>query len=119
MFSCLGVDFANIDNGFIYHTKFDNGEVVYGGSYQHTGDNLLALVPAMANSPNLDSIDQLGGSMVYFDFFGFCLIHYSETTGTVLNIFGTILSFLAIFAQIFKSKKGNFFTFNKYFDIIQ
>lgn len=101
-----GVDFAHSDNGFVYHTKFDNGKLVFGGSYQHTGDNLLALVPALANSPLLDSVDQSGGPMVYFDFLGMFFIHYSKIVGTVLNIFLTVLSFSTIVVQLFKTRKA-------------
>ncbi|KAK3924890.1 Endoplasmic reticulum metallopeptidase 1 [Frankliniella fusca] len=101
-----GMDFANSDNGFVYHTKFDNGKVVFGGSYQHTGENLLALVPAIANSPLLDSVKISEGSMVYFDFLGMFFVQYSKKTGTILNSFFALLSFFTILIQVFKTKKA-------------
>lgn len=100
-----GVDFANVDNGFVYHTKFDNGMLVPLGSYQHTGDNMLALVQALANSSSLENVDQSGVSMVYFDFFGLWFIHYSKTTGALVNTVMIILSLLTTFVLLQKMMK--------------
>lgn len=48
-----GLNFAYIDKGYLYHTPLDSIENVEIGTLQHTGDNLLALVKAVANSEKL------------------------------------------------------------------
>lgn len=48
---------AIIDNGYVYHTKSDRVEIIPMGTYQHLGDNLLALVRQIAGSPDLSTVD--------------------------------------------------------------
>lgn len=55
--SCVGIDLAIIDNGYVYHTKSDRVEIIPMGTYQHLGDNLLALVRQIAGSPELANVD--------------------------------------------------------------
>lgn len=99
-----GFDFANIDNGFVYHTRFDNGHLVPPGSYQHTGDNILALAQALANSPDLDSVNSLGDSMVFYDFFGVWLICYTKMFGTVLNTIVILMSLCSILCLLLRKR---------------
>lgn len=40
-------------NGFVYHTKYDLIDVIPRESFQNTGDNVLSLVRALANAPEL------------------------------------------------------------------
>lgn len=91
----------------MYHTKFDNGKLIFPGSFQHTGDNVLALVLALANSTQLSSINHSAGSMVYFDLLGLAFVQYSQQCGTIVNIVVASLSFLTILWQIFRSVEGN------------
>lgn len=103
-----GYDFANVENGFVYHTRFDNGHLVPTGSYQHTGDNILALVLALANSPDLESNNSSGpgGSMVYFDFFGLFFVCYTKLFGTVLNSVVALMSLCTILCLLLRKKIG-------------
>lgn len=103
-----GVDFANSENGFVYHTKFDNGALVSLGSFQHTGDNVLALIETLANNPLLQTDANFsGGSMVYFDVLGLLFVSYSHTLGLILNFVISLLSLGTIFSLLYKIKKGN------------
>ena len=51
----VGTDSAYIDNGYVYHTPFDQTRFIPDSTIKHTGDNLLAFVRALANSPHMDS----------------------------------------------------------------
>ncbi|XP_034109506.1 endoplasmic reticulum metallopeptidase 1-like [Drosophila albomicans] len=91
-----GLDMAQCINGFIYHTKYDNIDVIPLGSFQNTGDNVLSLVRGLANATELhNSDDQSTGHAVFFDFLGIYFFHYTNTTGKVLN-FGISIAVFAL-----------------------
>lgn len=48
-----GLDFAIYRNGYIYHTKHDTPDLIPASTFQNTGDNILALTIAVANSDEL------------------------------------------------------------------
>ncbi|KAH8316553.1 hypothetical protein KR067_010072 [Drosophila pandora] len=89
-----GLDMAYTYNGYVYHTRHDKAEIFPRGSLQHTGDNLLALVREIANSPELeDSSKYAEGHTIYFDVMGWFLVFYTETEGVIFNV---IVSLTAI-----------------------
>ncbi|XP_017147750.1 endoplasmic reticulum metallopeptidase 1 isoform X5 [Drosophila miranda] len=89
-----GLDMAYQYNGYVYHTRFDRPEIFPRGSFQNTGDNLLALVREIANSQELeDTSKHAEGHTVYFDVMGWFLVFYTETEGIILNV---IVSLVAI-----------------------
>ncbi|KAM7344082.1 endoplasmic reticulum metallopeptidase 1 [Cochliomyia hominivorax] len=91
-----GLDMAHAYNGYIYHTKYDNFQNVQRGTYQSTGDNVLALTWALANAKELSNpSDYAEGHAVYYDFLGWFLVSYTETTGIAIN------SVVCCFALIF------------------
>lgn len=49
-----GLDMAHSYGGYTYHTKFDSYKNIPQGSYQLTGNNILALTKSLANAPELD-----------------------------------------------------------------
>ncbi|ENN70647.1 hypothetical protein YQE_12592, partial [Dendroctonus ponderosae] len=49
----VGVDMAYYKDGYRYHTKYDGFDNIPLGSYQHGGDNTLALVKYLANAPEV------------------------------------------------------------------
>nr|XP_041633023.1 endoplasmic reticulum metallopeptidase 1 isoform X2 [Drosophila kikkawai] len=61
-----GLDIAQFSNGYVYHTAFDSFNVVPGRSVQNTGENVLSLVKAFSNAP------ELGNS----EFVYFCYLFY-------------------------------------------
>ena len=48
-----GMDVAYIDNGYIYHTRLDTEDRVSAGALQRCGENLVATITALAESPFL------------------------------------------------------------------
>lgn len=97
-----GLNFAYINYGYAYHSPLDKIEFVENGSLQHTGDNLLAIVKAIANSNELsqpkESLSM--GKQVYFDVFGLFMLNYSKELGTAINCVIGILSLIAIGVSI-------------------
>lgn len=53
----VGVDIAQISNGYVYHTVFDTYEAVPGRSVQNSGNNVLALVRAFSNASELNEAE--------------------------------------------------------------
>lgn len=77
---------AHAYNGYIYHTKYDNFQNLQRGTYQTTGDNVLALTWALANAEELTNPKAHSeGHAVYYDFLGWFLISYTEPTGIAIN----------------------------------
>ncbi|XP_022229014.2 endoplasmic reticulum metallopeptidase 1-like [Drosophila obscura] len=82
----VGFDIAQCINGFVYHTKYDDLDVIPQGALQNTGDNLLNLVRALANAPELRDVEAFAeGHAIFFDFLGLFFISYSSTSGEYLN----------------------------------
>lgn len=44
---------ALAQNGYFYHTKYDRAESIPMGTYQHVGDNVLALVKSLVNADEI------------------------------------------------------------------
>ncbi|KAH8372470.1 hypothetical protein KR093_011686, partial [Drosophila rubida] len=98
-----GLDMAQINNGYVYHTKYDNIDVIPRGSLQNTGDNLLSLVRGLANATELyDTEAYKDGHAVFFDFLGLYFIHYSEATGISLNYGVAIATIILIVVSIWR-----------------
>ena len=82
-----GLDIAYMKNGYVYHTKYDSEERIPAGSVQRAGDNLLAVVRHIAESEILaDTSQHSQGALVFFDFLGLYLVHYSEALGVLVNM---------------------------------
>ncbi|XP_026081649.1 endoplasmic reticulum metallopeptidase 1 [Carassius auratus] len=81
-----GIDLAFIENGFIYHTKYDTPERIHTKSIQRTGDNILSLLKHLVMSEELaDSSKYRSGNMVFFDMLGVMLVVYPAHVGTIIN----------------------------------
>ncbi|XP_017128845.1 endoplasmic reticulum metallopeptidase 1-like [Drosophila elegans] len=80
----VGYDIGLVCNGFVYHTKYDRYDVIPRGSIQNTGDNLLGLVRALANAPELADNTETGKA-VFFDVLGLFFVSYSADDGKTLN----------------------------------
>ena len=66
-----GLDFAHIKDGYRYHTQYDDVKYLPKEFMQHTGENILELTKAMANSDKLVNADELSDTKaVYYDFLG-------------------------------------------------
>lgn len=116
--SFKGLDLAHCDNGYIYHTKLDRMEYIAPGVYQHTGDNILALVKELISSPELIKMDNPAvkqpSKVIYFDVFGAFMVVYSETIAICLNTFTVIFSTYIIY-KTFSYVSGKHFSYFNYF----
>jgi hypothetical protein len=50
-----GIDMVTITRGEVYHTALDDAEHIAEGVMQRTGENVLSVLRALANSPMLAS----------------------------------------------------------------
>ncbi|KAH8270811.1 hypothetical protein KR018_005495, partial [Drosophila ironensis] len=92
-----GLDMASVVNGYAYHTKYDSYRNVEAGTYQSTGENVLAVVWALANAPELDDTEAYAeGHMVYYDFLGWFMLTYTTGVSVAINIVVSVAAFLAI-----------------------
>ncbi|OBS71964.1 hypothetical protein A6R68_13461 [Neotoma lepida] len=81
-----GIDLAFIENGYIYHTKYDTADRILIDSIQRAGDNILAVLKYLATSDMLASSSEYQhGNMVFFDVFGLLVIAYPSRVGTIIN----------------------------------
>ncbi|XP_006881373.1 PREDICTED: endoplasmic reticulum metallopeptidase 1 [Elephantulus edwardii] len=81
-----GIDLAFIENGYLYHTKYDTADRILTDSIQRAGDNILAVLKYLATSDMLASSSEYQhGKMVFFDVFGLFVIAYPARVGSVVN----------------------------------
>jgi len=96
-----GMDIAYISNGYVYHTPFDTPERIQRGSIQRAGENMLALVKSLANSPYLaDPGEFRHGSAVFLDILGFGMIMYPARLGYLLNFLTAVVVLTKIILKI-------------------
>jgi len=87
-----GFNFAFIGKGENYHTDQDNSGNVTLSSFQHHGDNALALVRALGWS---DLTTREPGRQVYFDLLGFTVVKWPESQTLRYALIVVLLIFLA------------------------
>ncbi|CAK6434007.1 unnamed protein product [Pipistrellus nathusii] len=81
-----GIDLAFIENGYIYHTKYDTADRILTDSIQRAGDNILAVLKYLATSDVLVSSSKYRhGNMVFFDVLGLFVIAYPSRVGSIIN----------------------------------
>ncbi|XP_017147224.1 endoplasmic reticulum metallopeptidase 1 [Drosophila miranda] len=98
-----GLDIAQIDNGYVYHTVFDNFDAVPGRSVQSTGENVLSLVRAFANASEMyDTEEHSKGHSVFFDFLGLFFVCYTEKTGIILNCVIAVISLMLVGVSLWR-----------------
>ncbi|ALC42479.1 CG10051 [Drosophila busckii] len=103
-----GLDMAHALNGYVYHTTYDNFKNLARGTYQTTGDNVLALTWALANAPELDNTAaHEEGHAIFFDFLGWFMIVYNESAGIAINIVVSISALICICLSVFMMTKGD------------
>lgn len=96
-------------NGYIQHTTHDDLDTVPMGTLQNTGDNVLALVQAIANENELAdaAIVNDGNNAVYYDFMYWFMISYYEQTAIGINLFISTLSVITVLASIAMVKRNS------------
>lgn len=105
-----GLDMAYSYNGYVYHTKYDNLENIPFGTYQHTGDNTLALARAMANSEELDlNVEHTDGESIFFDYLGWFAISYSKLAAIIVNVIvGLLMLKISILSVRFMCRDSDY-----------
>jgi len=93
-----GLNFAFIQGVAHYHTAADNLEVIDERSLQHQGTYALGLTRHFGN---LDLAEARSSNAVYFNLFGFTLIHYSSVWILPLMIL-VVLIFVCVTVLGFK-----------------
>ncbi|XP_061485398.1 endoplasmic reticulum metallopeptidase 1 isoform X2 [Rhineura floridana] len=81
-----GIDLAFIENGYIYHTKYDTADRILTDSIQRAGDNILGMLRYLAKSDKLaKSHEYRHGNVVFFDVFGMFVVAYPARVGSIMN----------------------------------
>ena len=71
------------------------------------GENLLAVVKAMADSPYLTHPDEFRhGRLIFFDFVGLFMVVYSARLGSILNFIAAFATFFRVVSKIFQRRRG-------------
>lgn len=92
-----GMDFAHMMDGYRYHTKYDSIDYLALPVLQRTGDNIISLTRALANSEELanSTIEHKSkGYQVFYDFMGLLFVCYSTDAAITINTFVSILAVL-------------------------
>lgn len=93
----------------MYHTKHDSFEKIPSGSYQHIGDNLLALVRSLSNSADLPKATLTSTEKsVYFDVIGLFAISYSENTALIVNTVAIVVSGLLFLKLFYDNRQSKY-----------
>ncbi|XP_048877075.1 endoplasmic reticulum metallopeptidase 1 [Brienomyrus brachyistius] len=88
-----GIDLAFIENGYIYHTKYDTPDRILTDSIQRAGDNILAVLKHLVMSEKLaDSSEYRHGNMVFFDLLGVFMVAYPARVGTIINYMTAVVA---------------------------
>ncbi|KAK6733335.1 hypothetical protein RB195_017219 [Necator americanus] len=81
-----GLDLAFVQNGYWWHTEFDEARRVTPGSLQRAGDNIYATLLHLLQSPYLENPAEFGDQKnVFFDFFGLFVVVYSEGVANAVH----------------------------------
>ncbi|EDW09414.1 uncharacterized protein Dmoj_GI19044 [Drosophila mojavensis] len=103
-----GLDMAHALNGYVYHTKYDNFKNLARGTYQSTGENVLALTWALANAPELDdTAAHEEGHAVFFDYLGWFIVVYTESASIAINIVVSLAALICIGISVYFMTKDN------------
>ncbi|XP_048202023.1 endoplasmic reticulum metallopeptidase 1 isoform X1 [Perognathus longimembris pacificus] len=103
-----GIDLAFIENGYIYHTKYDTADRILTDSIQRAGDNILAVLKYLATSDMLASSSEYRhGNMVFFDVLGLFVIAYPSRVGAIINYMIIMAVVLYLGKKLFQPKHKN------------
>lgn len=103
-----GLDMAHAVNGYVYHTKYDNFKNLERGTYQTTGENVLALTWGLANAPELDNMaEHEEGHAIFFDYLGWFIVVYTEAASLIINIVVCIAALICIGTSLYLMTKDD------------
>ncbi|CAI5441043.1 unnamed protein product [Caenorhabditis angaria] len=82
-----GLDLAFVQNGYWYHTEFDEAKRITKGSLQRAGENVFAVINHLMSAPYLESpAEYTDHKSVFFDFLGLFVVIYPLSFAHVLNV---------------------------------
>uniref|UniRef100_A0A8C6SIH7 Endoplasmic reticulum metallopeptidase 1 n=1 Tax=Neogobius melanostomus TaxID=47308 RepID=A0A8C6SIH7_9GOBI len=101
-----GIDLAFIENGFLYHTKYDTADRILTDSIQRAGDNILSVLKYLVTSEKMaDTAEYRHGNMVFFDLLGVVAVAYPARVGAILNYMVAAATFIYLAKKA--SLRGN------------
>uniref|UniRef100_A0A8C1RKM8 Endoplasmic reticulum metallopeptidase 1 n=1 Tax=Cyprinus carpio TaxID=7962 RepID=A0A8C1RKM8_CYPCA len=104
-----GIDLAFIENGFIYHTKYDTPGRIHTDSIQRAGDNILSVLKHLVMSDELaDSSQYRHGNMVFFDLLGLTMLVYPAHVGTVINYIVAVAAVIYLSGKCLLTSSGRY-----------
>ena len=94
------------------HCRYDIPSAIPDGSIQRAGENTLALLREVVNSPFLtrSPTEDQHERVVYFDFLGQIGVVYSERLAMVMNFGMSVLVLFLIFSEINWRKSGGLYS---------
>eukprot|EP01064_Diplonema_japonicum_P009003 TRINITY_DN16479_c0_g1_i1.p1 TRINITY_DN16479_c0_g1~~TRINITY_DN16479_c0_g1_i1.p1 ORF type:complete len:873 (+),score=120.72 TRINITY_DN16479_c0_g1_i1:56-2620(+) len=93
-----GMDLAVVQGGYVYHTPQDDIEHVDAAHVQRLGDNVFALVDALASSPYLRNPGSLKDEYdTTFDVLGIFVVRYSSLVGNLLNVAALVFTAFIVY----------------------
>lgn len=95
-----GLDFISIKDGQRHQTKNDDIQYLSEQFLQHTGENILVLTKALANSTELKKSNELidNSTVIYYDYLGLIFIEYSLSVDLLVNLLVSLTAFLLPFS---------------------
>ncbi|WKX94726.1 hypothetical protein Q1695_011750 [Nippostrongylus brasiliensis] len=92
-----GLDLAFVQNGYWWHTEFDEARRITPGSIQRAGENIHATLLHLLQSPYLDNPAEYGDQKyVFFDVLGVFVVVYAESIGNAINAALVLTAFLKV-----------------------
>lgn len=102
-----GIDLAFIENGYIYHTKYDTPDRILTDSIQRAGDNILGVLKYLATNDELaHSSEYRHGNIVFFDVCGLFVLVYPARVGAVINSLIASAAVLYLGKKFFRPRNG-------------
>nr|XP_018668331.1 endoplasmic reticulum metallopeptidase 1-like [Ciona intestinalis]XP_026691360.1 endoplasmic reticulum metallopeptidase 1-like [Ciona intestinalis] len=84
-----GIDLAYMKNGYVYHTIYDNEDMILPGCIQRAGENILAVVRHLVNSPSSmlsDPSSYRHGALAFMDILSVYMITLPMRMLYLLNL---------------------------------
>ncbi|TMS33929.1 hypothetical protein L596_001613 [Steinernema carpocapsae] len=103
-----GLDLAFVQNGYWYHTEFDRAERITPGSMQRAGENVLATLRHLLDSPYLEHPAEYGDQkFVFFDVVGLFTVIYPMGVGEAVNVVSSIIVIVNVIVKVLRFQKGD------------
>lgn len=103
-----GLDLAFVQNGYWWHTEFDEARRITVGSLQRAGENVHATLVHLLQSPYLDNPAEYGDQKyVFFDFLGLFVVVYPITIGNAVNAILVMAVLLKVVHQL-RNSSGHY-----------